>query len=197
MVPHPPVRIDGHPSQACEKLLPPLSEARPKDYFDTQISPTFLEWVIKAMNLRAYSSGTGSGKYKDFLPFNLVEMNKLIGVLFANGLAPKLQIESWFKPVSDELLFGNNLVSRALAMKNHATTKTISGTNRWKHLRRYLTFADYRDNPKEKQKKDTMWKVRALVDHFNKNCKDMWVPGMFLAIDEQTIGFQGMSGMKL
>ncbi len=47
------------------------------------------------------------------------------------------------------------------------------------------------------QKKDTMWKVRALVDHLNKNCKDMWVPGMFLAIDEQTIGFQGMSGMKL
>jgi hypothetical protein len=197
MVPHPPVRIDGHPSQACEKLLPPLSEARPKDYFDTQISPTFLEWVVKATNLRAYSSGAGSGEYKDFLPFNLVEMNKLIGVLFANGLAPKPQIESWFKSVSDEPLFGNDLVSRALAMKNHATKKTISGTNRWKHFRRYLTFADYRDNPKEKQKEDAMWKVRALVDHLNKNCKDMWVPGMFLAIDEQTIGFQGMSGMKL
>lgn len=197
VLPHPPVRIDGHPSLACRKLLPPLSEARPKDYFDTQITPTFLEWVVEATNLCAYSSGAGSGHYKDFIPFDLIEIYKLIGVLFANGLAPKPQIDSWFQPVSDEPLFGNDLVSRALAKKNHATKKTISGTNRWKHFRRYLTFSDYRDNPKEKQKEDTMWKIRALVDHLNKNCKDMWVPGMFLAIDEQTIGFQGMSGMKL
>ncbi len=42
-----------------------------------------------------------------------------------------------------------------------------------------------------------MWKNGKLVDHLNKQCKDMWVLGKFLAIDEQTIGFQGTSGMKL
>jgi hypothetical protein len=43
-----------------------------------------------------------------------------------------------------------------------------------------------------------LWKIRKLVDHLNKQCKDMWVPGKFLAIDEQTIGFhQGTLGMKL
>ena len=31
----------------------------------------------------------------------------------------------------------------------------------------------------------------------NKQAKDMWVPGKWVAIDEQTIGFQGASGMKL
>jgi hypothetical protein len=44
---------------------------------------------MTATNLWAYSSGAGSGEYKDFLPFDLAELNKMMGVLFANGLAPK------------------------------------------------------------------------------------------------------------
>ena len=42
-----------------------------------------------------------------------------------------------------------------------------------------------------------MWKICHLVDHHNKRCKDMWVAGKFLTVNEQTIGFQGMLGMKL
>jgi hypothetical protein len=57
--------------------------------------------------------------------------------------------------------------------------------------------ADYRDNPKEKQKTDPLWKVRMLIDELNKQAKDMWIPGKWVAIDEQTIGFQGASSMKL
>ncbi len=83
----PPVWEDGHPSPACCKLPPLLSEARPKDFFDTQLTPPeFLSWVVKATNLRAYSSGAESGKYKDFLPFNLNKLNKMIGILIVNGL---------------------------------------------------------------------------------------------------------------
>ena len=44
---------------------------------------------MTATNLWAYSSGADSGEYKDFLPFDLAELNKMMGVLFANGLAPK------------------------------------------------------------------------------------------------------------
>jgi hypothetical protein len=57
--------------------------------------------------------------------------------------------------------------------------------------------ADYRENPKEKQKTDPLWKVRMLIDELNKQSKDMWIPGKWVAIDEQTIGFQGASSMKL
>ncbi len=42
---------DGHPSDVCQKQLPPLSHARPKDYFDTQISPKFIDWAVTATNL--------------------------------------------------------------------------------------------------------------------------------------------------
>ena len=198
MAPPPPVRDDGHPSQACRDRLPKeFSEARAKDYFDTQLTPDFFSWVVTATNLRAYASGAGSGEYKDFLPFDLEELNKMMGVLFANGLAPKPQVETWFQPTSVQPLMGNDLISREMCKRNFATKTTVSGLRRWKHFRRYLTFSNYQDNPKEKQKEDPLWKIRKLVDHLNKQCKDMWVPGKFLAIDEQTIGFQGASGMKL
>ena len=193
----PPVREDGHPSPACRELLPPLAEARPKDFFDTQMTPEFIKWVVDATNLRAYSSGAGSGEYKDYLPFDVDEIYKMFGVLFANGLAPKPQFEWWFKNLNEQPLFGNDFVSRELSKKNHATKKIVSGAQSWRHFRRYFTFQDYRDNPKLKQKTDPLWKVRRLIDHLNKRCAAMWIPGKFLAIDEQTIGFQGVSGLKL
>jgi hypothetical protein len=67
----------------------------------------------------------------------------------------------------------------------------------WKHFRWNFTVANYHESPKEKQKANPLWKVQELLDELNKQAKDMWVPGKFVAIDEQTIGFQGASGMKL
>jgi hypothetical protein len=36
-----------------------------------------------------------------------------------------------------------------------------------------------------------------LIDKLNKQAKDMRIPGKWVAIDEQTIGFQGALSMKL
>jgi hypothetical protein len=88
-------------------------------------------------------------------------------------------------------------MTNALHHHNRATGKKISAVRRWRHFRRYLTFADYRDSPKEKQMADPLWKVERLLRHLNKRCRDMWIPGKWVAIDEQTLGFQGASGMKL
>jgi hypothetical protein len=193
----PATREDGHPSDACRKQLPPLSRARPKDFFDTQLTPAFFDWAVMATNLRAYTSGAGSGEYTDFIAFDHIKVYKMIGVLFTNGLTPKPQFDNWFCSEDKEPLLGSNLISNALRRKNLATGKTIKAARRWKHFRRYFTVADYRDSPKEKQKNDPLWKVRELLDELNKQAKDMWVPGKWVAIDEQTIGFQGASGMKL
>ena len=66
-------------------------------------------------------------------------------------------------------------------------------------LRRYFTVADYCESPKEKHKSDPLWKVCELLDELNKQAKDMWVPGKWVAINKQTLGFQfqGALGMKL
>jgi hypothetical protein len=58
-------------------------------------------------------------------------------------------------------------------------------------------MANYRDYPKQKQQENPLWKVQEFIDELNKQAKDMWLPGKFVAINEQTIEFQGKSGMKL
>jgi hypothetical protein len=121
----------------------------------------------------------------------------MFGVLFANGLSPKPLFEYWFCSEDREPLLGSNLISHALRKRNSATGKTIKAARRWRHFRRYFTVANYRDSPKDKQRVNPLWKVQELLDELNKQAKDMWVPGKFVAIDEQTIGFQGASGMKL
>jgi hypothetical protein len=94
-------------------------------------------------------------------------------------------------------LLGSNLISNALHRKNATTGKTVKAACRWKHFCRYFAVADYRNSPKEKQKYDPLWKVRELLDKLNKQAKDMWVPGKWVAINGQMLGFQGASGMKL
>jgi hypothetical protein len=39
--------------------------------------------------------------------------------------------------------------------------------------------------------------VQCLFDELNDNASTMWIPGKWLSIDEQTLGFQGRSGLKL
>ena len=192
-----PVREDGHPSDACRKLIPPLSQARPKDFFDTQLTPEFIKYAVDATNLRAYASGASSGEYADFIPFDVPEFYKMFGVLFANGLTPKPIFDLWFSPLRTQPLLGSDMMTNALRRTNQVTGKKITAGRRYRHFRRYLSFADYRANPKEEQKKNPLWKVERLLAHLNKRCRDMWIPGKWVAIDEQTLGFQGASGMKL
>jgi hypothetical protein len=121
----------------------------------------------------------------------------MIGVLFANGLTPKPQFNYWSCLEDKEPLLGSNLISNALRRKNAAMGKTVKAARRWKHFCWYFTVADYRESPKEKQKSDLLWKVCELLDELNKQAKDMWAPGKWVAINEQTLGFQGALGMKL
>jgi hypothetical protein len=178
-----PVQEDGHPSDACRKKLPPLSRARPKDSFDTQITPEFIDWAATTTNLCAYANGAGSGEYTDFVLFDRIEIYKTIVVLFVNGLTLKPQFDYWFCSEDQELLFGSNLTTNAPCRKNAATGKTIKVARCWNHFCRYFTVANYYESPKEKQKANPLWKVQELLDQLNKQAQDMWVPGKFVAID--------------
>ena len=164
--PPPATRDDGHPSDTCQKQLTPLSKARQKDFFDTQHTPAFIDWVVTATNLRVYASGAGSGEYMDFIPFDQPELYKMSSVLFANGLTPKPQLDYWFCSEDKEPLLGSNLISNALRRKNSVTGKTVKAACCWKHFYRYSTVADYHNSPK-------VWKVRELLDELNKQAKDM------------------------
>jgi len=74
-------------------------------------------------------------------------------------------------------LFGNDVISRAMAKEVPFTGKRNRGIRRWRHFRRFFTVADYCDNPMEKQKTDPLWKVCMLIDELNKQANDMRIPG--------------------
>lgn len=42
-----------------------------------------------------------------------------------------------------------------------------------------------------------MWKGHSIINQLNYCTRKHWIPGIWVAIDEQTIGFKGRSGMKL
>jgi hypothetical protein len=183
----------GGPSPHCRKLIPKLRFARPKDFFDTQLTPTYMAWLVKATNSRAVADGAGVGTYVD-----LPELNKFVSLLLANGSTLKPQFEYWFEGQEREPLFGNDKFACAIDKHvGHCKSHWVSGKHRWKHFWRYFTLSDFPKNPKESQGENPLWKVQTLIDEMDEQASRMWVPGNFVAIDEQTISFQGSSGLKV
>jgi hypothetical protein len=184
----------GHPSKYAHLKLPrEFALRRPKDYFDLFLSLDFVnDNILKTTNARAAAEGAGSVTYQDFVPFSVQEIYKFIGLLFANSVSPKPLVIYWFLSTN----FGNDPFAK-LFDKVTLTGKVISGLRRWKQLRRFLACYDFQKYPKQSQKDDPLWKVASVLEHLRKNCQRCWVPGKFVSINEQTIGFKGKHGLAL
>jgi len=195
-----PVSDKGHLSPAARKLLP--NEVRnccPKNFFDTQISPEFVKRCItNTTNAQAAGEGAGFGGtvYKDFEPFDLAEVYKMIGLLFVNGILPCPRINMWFEGHN---IFGIdiNLIARAMHKQLPRGWRSIRGIQWWKHFRCFMCMFDFREDAKKNTAKNPLWKVQHLLDELNDSAAKMWILGKWLSIDEQTLGFQGRSGIKL
>jgi hypothetical protein len=61
----------GGPSPKCHCLIPNLRIAKPKNFFDTQLTPNFMGGLVQATNHSAVAVCAGSGTYADFVPFEL------------------------------------------------------------------------------------------------------------------------------
>ncbi len=100
----------------------------------------------------------------------------------------------WFKK---HPIFGNEFISTALNKQVRGGEWAIRGLCCWKHFRQFMCMFDFRRNIKQETAKNPLFKVQHLLDELNENAVKMWIPGKWLAIDEQTLGFQGRSGLKL
>jgi len=117
--------------------------------------------MVACTNARA--SGLGAGymggpMYSDFVPFDIAEIYRFIGVLFANGVAPKSDMECWFKRTHKDPLLGNNYISEMMDKKKESGG-VVSGFRRWKHFRRFMCFYDWRDANELASSNDSLWKV--------------------------------------
>ncbi len=59
------------PSSKWRCQIPNLRIARPKNFFDTQLTPNHMGWLVQVTNCSAVARGPGSGTYTDFVPFDL------------------------------------------------------------------------------------------------------------------------------
>ena len=94
------------------------------------------------------------------------------------------------------MLFGNDHFAK-LFDKRLVGGHVISGECRWRMFRHFMTLYDCREDPRQLQKKDPLWKVAPLLEHLRKNCQRCWVTGKWVLIDKQTIGFKGRHGLSL
>ena len=115
-----------HSSVAAYAAIRDIKLARPKDFFDLQISPKYISNVTQGTNYRASAEGVGIGvfgykkkKFGDYVPFDDDKIYKYIGLIFANGLNPWLFFETWFTlATSSCLLMGNSLLSGSVMDKS-------------------------------------------------------------------------------
>ncbi len=119
----------------------------------------------------------------------------MIGLLFVNGLAPRPSITMWFEHHN---IFGNEFIAKAMDKLMSRGEWRIRGIRRWKHFQHFMCMFDFvREDAKKETAKNPLWKVQRFLDKLNDNAAKMWIPGKRLSIDEQTLGFQGRSGIKL
>jgi hypothetical protein len=167
-----PTSEKGHISEAARKLLSDeIRNCRPKDFFDTQITPKFVQcFIVNTTNARALSEGTGFGgtDNTDYKNFDLEEVNKMIGLLFLNGLAPRPML--WFKHHN---IFGNKFIAKVMNKQMESVERLIRGIRRWKHFRRLMCMFDFREDAKKEIKKNPLWKVQHLLDKLNQNASKM------------------------
>ena len=193
------INDDGHPSVKAKNAIPRMMHAWPIDFFNLMITPRFVEKVMVACtNQKAAAEGArvGGTLYKDFVPFDVDEMYRFIGLLFANGLAPKPDITKWFEGSSTDQLLGSDFIA-PLMNKRLPRGGNVPGIRRWRHFWCFLCLYDFRQNAKDAAAKDPLWKIRLMLHHLNKQARLMWVTGKSLSVDEQTIAFKGKSSMKL
>jgi len=190
----------GGPSAKAKSAIPDIRVARPKDFFDLQITPEFVEKVmVNCTNQHAASEGAGAGgtTYIDWVPFDIPEMYKFIGLMFVNGLSPKPSMDLWFLSTAENRMFGNNYVSKLMDKNLGQGKGQVKGFRRWKHFWRFLALYDFRATPKQEAEKNPLWKVQSLLHELNNQAQKMWTTGRCVSIDEQTLGFKGKHGMKL
>ena len=172
-----------HNSVPADFVAPFLPFKKNKYSTARKEQPSF-ELFTRWTNLKANLVGAGEGGtcYPDWQPFTARELRQHLGLYIFNGLSPSPQVELKFKPHAENPVHGNDFIYHSF------------GPNALRRHRHFKTFLAMQD-PAIKipcRTKYPNWKVRPLLKWMNFLFPLIWMLGVCFAIDEMTIGFQGM-----
>jgi Transposase IS4 len=141
----------------------------------------------KYTNTKAQVVGAGTKKlYPGFVDFNPQEIEQHIGLYILHGLTPSPHVEMKFNRQDVDPVNGNDLCAR------------VFGSNAKKRHKMFKLLFTVQDpyKPMEDRTKNPYHKVNSFLKWMKQISIYAWNPGMHLAGDEQTIGFQGRHEAK-
>ncbi|XP_069092145.1 piggyBac transposable element-derived protein 4-like [Pleurodeles waltl] len=156
----------------------------PISFFQLFMDDVFLEKIVEQTNLYAEqylrdnrASLRPHSRATRWIPTNLEELKKFLGLTFLMGLIRKPSLSSYW--------------STSPLMTTAIFSATMS-RNRYLLLLRMLHFVDNtlvlpRDHPDS----DRLFKIRPILNHFVARFSEIYVPGKEIAVDESLLMFKG------
>ena len=131
-------------------------------------------------------AGEGGICYHEWKLFSPRELCQHFSIYIFNGLSPSPRLENKFRPHSENPVHGNDLVYH------------LYGPNIEQCHQRFTRFLAVQDPGIDIPAKNKYpnWKVRLLLQWMNFLFPLIWVLGVCFAINEMTIGFQGIHANK-
>jgi len=145
------------------------------------------KWTLYS-NQSATSRGMGTTVYPRFVPLTTLEVQRFLGLEFANGLAPKRNAYHWLTTSDADPLSGNSAVAACFGP---------DPIGRFKEFKKAFSICRPVGDERRAKEADRIFKVREFSELLQNISRRLWDIGIWFSIDEWDVGFQGKDGDKM
>ena len=151
-------------------------DCREGDVFSELFTDNMLQEIVRESNLYA-SQKLSAERFAKFSAISLAELKAFLGICIVMGVNTLPKTADYW---STDPYLGNDGIKRVM-------TK-----NRFEELSRFLHFNNSEEEPpKTDPRFDRLYKVRPVLEYFNRKMLEVYQPGKNLSVDETMIAFKG------
>ncbi|CAJ0928404.1 unnamed protein product [Ranitomeya imitator] len=154
------------------------------DFFKVFFSEAFVNLMVEQTNLyaRQFLDQNSGSSYSNWSPVDAVEMMQFWGLVLHMGILKKPELQQYW---SVDILY------------NTPVFRMVMTRTRFEAIHKFLHYNDNarcpaRDDPNF----DRLFKVRPVIEHFNKKFAEVYVPQRDICVDESLIHFKGRLGFR-
>ncbi|XP_068122476.1 piggyBac transposable element-derived protein 4-like [Hyperolius riggenbachi] len=173
------------PFTARSGILVDTANMQPIDLLSLFMPETFLQYICEQTNIYAHQrigENPTSHFAANWIPTSIPELKVFLGLTFNMGLCHKPELHHyWSKdPIHCMPIYSATMPRR-----------------RYQMLLSCMHFVNNDEQlPSDDPAYDRLFKLRPLVNHFNKTFQETYIPSQQIAIDESLVPFHGRLGIK-